>query len=314
MNAALWFRLGLFIDSPPVWVFLSTGGRIPAQNITRLLAPFSGATAANLVPEIDQLKLGSYLFPHLDPYIDQKQGKRIRNLFLDIYREMEKDAAFVEAGSALGMCYADLFAGRRPALHFYQYVPRHLGKKAYPVLVFLHGSLGNFKGYSWVLKDLADAEGYAILAPTYGSGNWHLDRDGAILTAVYNHCVEDAALDHRTIYLAGLSNGGLGVSREMQRAAGRYAGFAFISPVMEAHLISTVSALDSMKGKTVLILHGEKDRRIPVAAIRTCEGILKNAGLPTTAHYEPNEDHFLFFAQRDAVLQNIAAWLRENGN
>lgn len=273
---------------------------------------FSKGALANLVPEIDQLKLGSYLFPHLDPLIDREQGIRIRRLFLDIYREMRQDAAFVEAGSALGMCYEDIFSGKRRTLHFYEYVPRHLAQEPYPVLIFLHGSLGNFKAYTWVLKDIADSEGYAVIAPTFGCGNWYLDQDSSVLTAVYEHCVEDPALDQNAIYLAGISNGGTGVTREIRSHGNRYKGFILISAVIESEIISSVDFVNNSAEKPFLIIHGEKDRRIPAAAIRTREGILKNQGLSVTSHYYPEEDHFLLFSQRASVIQDIAEWLKKD--
>ena len=42
-------------------------------------------------------------------------------------------------------------------------------------LVFLHGGLGNFQGYWALWKRFADATGVAIVAPTFGSGNWSGD-------------------------------------------------------------------------------------------------------------------------------------------
>ncbi len=297
---------------------IAPAGGIPDGNFTQRYSgnsSFSKNTLANVVPEIDQLKIGSYLFPHIDPFIDQQQGVRIRRLFLDIYREMRQDALFVEAGSALSTCYEDILEGKRRTLHFYEYVPRHLALESYPVVIFLHGSLGNFKGYTWVLKSMADSEGYAVIAPTYGCGNWHLDEDSSVLTAVYEHCVEEPALNQKSIYLAGLSNGGRGVIREIQNHSNRYKGFVLISPVLESKIISSVDFASSSAGKEFLIIHGENDRRIPATAVRTAEAILRNKGLSVASHYYPKEDHFLFFSQRASVIQDqdIGSWLKKTG-
>jgi pimeloyl-ACP methyl ester carboxylesterase len=273
---------------------------------------FSKRALATIVPEIDQLKLGSYLFPHLDPFIDREQGVRIRGLFLDIYREMRQNPRFVEVGSALGICYEELLTGKRRTLHYYEYVPRHLEQESYPVMIFLHGSLGNFKGYTWALKHLADSEGYAVIAPTYGCGNWFLDEDSSVLTAIYNHCVEDPTLNQKSLYLAGLSNGGTGVTREIKNHGNRYKGFVFISPVMESKIISSADFASNTAGKKFLIIHGESDRRIPATAVRDCEMILKTGGSSVASHYYPNEDHFLFFSQRVSVIQDIVNWLKED--
>jgi pimeloyl-ACP methyl ester carboxylesterase len=289
-------------------------GVIPAGNFTQWYAgsaSFDKRALPNVVPEIDQLKLGSYLFPHLDPFIDRKQGARIRRLFLDIYGEMRRDEAFVQAGSALGMCYEDILRGKRRTLHFYEYVPRHLARERYPVLVFLHGSLGNFKGYTWVMKGLADSEGYAVIAPTYGCGNWYLDRDSSVSTEVYEHCVREPALDQDTIYLAGLSNGGTGVTREIRAHGDRYRGFVLISPVIESQIVASADFVRNSARKPFLIIHGDDDRRIPAEWVRAREGILRSQGLSVTSRYYPREDHFVFFSQRASVIRDIADWLPE---
>lgn len=288
-------------------------GAVPDGNFRQVHtgnAAFRKFALPNIVPEIDQLKLGSYLFGVLDPFIGPRKGKRVRRLFLDVYREMRQDARFVEAGSALGMCYEDIFTGRRRLLHFYAYVPRHLERESYPVLIFLHGSLGNFKGYTWVLKELADAEGCAVIAPTYGCGNWFRDRDCAVLNAVHQHCVAEPSLDHTTVWLAGLSNGGTGVTRAVRDHGGRYRGVVLISPVLERDITGTPGFVSNAAAKPFLIIHGEEDRRIPASGVRRCEAVLRHGGADVASHYYPGEDHFLLFSQRVSVVRNIADFLR----
>lgn len=281
----------------------------------RLTQHFSGSASfrrgglANMVPEIDQLKLGTRVFPILDPFIDAEQGRRIRALFLEIYRELRADPAFCDVGSALGFCYEDIFFGRTRQLHFYEYRPKSPGAAPAPVLVFLHGSLGNFKGYTWLLRQLAEEHGIAILCPTYGAGQWHRERGLEVVEAIEGYVDGQAALDGGRTFLAGLSNGGIGVTRVMLTAQPRYAGYVLISPVMDRSLVDPGDSVTPGDGRKVLVLHGESDRRIPASYVRRGIGRLRSSGYDVAEEFYPEEDHFLLFSERQAVIQSIADWI-----
>ena len=268
---------------------------------------FRKGSLSNTVPEIDQLKLGVTLLTFTDPYIDSKQGKRVRNAFLSVYRELRQHHEFVEAGSALGLCYEDLFLGKRKVLHTYEYVPQRDEGKRYPVIVFLHGSLGNFKGYLWVLQAFAEAQGFAVIAPTFGAGNWERDKNGAVLGQVYERVRNDPRIDPDKIYLAGLSNGGKGVAREIRDHGDRYRGFLLISPVLEPGVLDGIKGIESQL--PVLILQGDKDRRIPLRTVEAGSAILKAKGYSVSTKVYPGRDHFLFFSDRDEVVSDMVSWI-----
>jgi len=223
------------------------------------------ASIANLVPEIDQLKLGTYVFPRIDPFIDAKQGVRIRNLFLNVYRDMRQSDDFVQLGSVLGYVYRDMFLNSRPTGHLYQYVPpAEKDGSRLPVILFLHGSLGNFRGYLWVWKRFADKHGYAIVAPTFGAGNWFLDGGIEAVEQARQYCLNHPRMDGKRIILAGLSNGGTGVSRVAAQNPTAYQGLIFMSPVMESEIVSGEAFIKGWKGRRVFVLSGSEDRRIPI--------------------------------------------------
>jgi predicted esterase len=265
---------------------------------------------ANLVPEIDQLKLGSYVAPVLDSRIDQARAIRIRRLFVGVYREMRQSEEFNHLGSVMNFVYRDLLLGRRSAGHLYQYIPagkEHGGKL--PVILFLHGSLGNFKGYLWVWKRFADENGYAIVAPSFGMGNWYLEGGIETIEEARQYCRNHPRLDGNRIYLAGLSNGGTGVTRAVAANGVAYAGFILISPVIEMDVISTPQFLNGCKGRRVLVLHGAADERIPAKYVAQSVDYLVSHDIAVNATFYPGEDHFLLFSQRDLVLNAIASWL-----
>jgi hypothetical protein len=138
--------------------------------------PPSRLSPSNLVPEVDQLLMGLAIVRFLDPFIDNQQTVQLKKMVLEIYKEMENDPEFPYSSSSLGYAYQEILTGQRIGDHFYQYLPNSNSQKPYPVIPFLNGSMGNFKAYSWIWKHIADETGYAIIAPTYGAGNWYNPR------------------------------------------------------------------------------------------------------------------------------------------
>lgn len=272
-------------------------------------AKFKSTSIANLVPEIDQLKFGSLVIGSVDGPLAASGTGRIRDLVLKIYREADADPAFREAGSALGFCYADILLGERKRLHFNQYVPRQLNRERYPVLIFLHGALGNFKGYTWVLKRFSDQTGIAVIAPTFGVGDWRRDPKGKVMKEVLAYVASQKEFDSNQLYLAGLSNGGMGVTRSVLRGDTKWKGVIYLSPVIEPRVIAAPLFVERSQKVPILIIHGETDDRIPFHFVQANAAQLKANGAIVTERYYPGEDHFLVFSQPDAVVADMIKWL-----
>jgi len=274
-------------------------------------AEYQRASMANLVPEIDQLKLGTYVFTFLDPFIDESNSSRIRKIFLDVYREMRNDEEFNNLGSALNLCYLDIFTGNKPNGHLYEYIPD--AEKPLPVILFVHGSLGNFKGYLWCWKKFADKNGYAVVAPTFGAGNWNQPGGVEEILNSIEYCKKNPMLDSGKIYIVGLSNGGKGVSRVILSSPQKlFEGVIYISAVMEDDVIMDNSFIDKCKTQNILVLHGNKDKRIPVKYIIPQVNNMKLRGVNVQESYYPEEDHFLMFSSWQRVQEDIEKWLEEN--
>ncbi len=292
--------------------FLSASGRSAEgenlQSVHLGSSRFRRLSIANLVPEIDQLKLGSYLFPQIDPFIDREQGDRIRELFLRIYRESRHTDAFIDVGSSLGTVYEDLFLAKRTVGHLYTYIPETGQEGPLPVILFLHGSLGNFKGYLWVWKAFADEHGVAIVAPSFGIGNWYLEGGMDAVEAALEVCQDHPELDADRIVLAGLSNGGTGVSRAASLKPEAFRGLMFLSPVIEREVVGNMSFADSWSDRPVLVITGAMDRRIPLTYVEEAVTDMTDRGIRVTSNVFPSEDHFLFFSIPDQVMDEVAAW------
>jgi pimeloyl-ACP methyl ester carboxylesterase len=117
-------------------------------------------------------------------------------------------------------------------------------------------------------------------------------------------------IDQKRIYLAGISNGGLGVSQLAEAAPGRFRGLIFISPVMATEIVESKTFLETWRGRPVLVISGEADRRISISYVNQRVTTLQKGGVAVTDITYSNEDHFLFFSQPANVLADIATWLQ----
>ncbi|MCI0397870.1 MAG: alpha/beta fold hydrolase [Chloroflexi bacterium] len=203
----------------------------------------------------------------LDPLLTRQQARRVAPMTLDIYREMEEDANFRELGSAMGWAYAELWGQPFDVGHYYLYVPRNRPEGPRPTILFLHGSAGNFKSYTWVWSRFAEQHGAVIVAPSFGFGNWLKPGGREAIFRALDHAQTVAPIDPRQVYLAGLSNGGLGVSQAAAAAPERFTGLIFLSPVMATDLVESQPFLDAWRGRPVLVITGEADERISLSYV-----------------------------------------------
>ncbi len=261
-----------------------------------------------LVPEIDQLKLAVTLVPFLDAYTTRAKARRLNSLLAIVYGEMANDRDFAALGSAMHYAYADLLGLPFDVGHLYVYIPTNRPQDRMPVVLFLHGSVGNFKGYVWVLKQVADRCHVAIVAPTFGFGNWSMPGGVEAIERAREFCARNPLLDTNRIVLAGLSNGGLGVTRAGGGTPANYRGFIYISGVIENDPAFAAAA----KGMPLLIIHGAEDERIPRKYIDEAINGMRQQGLAPEVTFYADEDHFLIFSKRNEVARQLSAWLQTN--
>ena len=264
-----------------------------------------------LLPEVDQFMLGFKLMPAIDPVFTTRQAKSLSALTRAIYVELEADPDFHALGSVMPDAYGEIWNQNFDNGHYFLYVPPKLDKKKpAPALVFLHGSGGNFKAYSWLLSRLADEQGMVLIAPSYGMGNW--DENGG--TRAVMSALDDAAtiihLNRGNTVLMGLSNGGLGVSRTAASlGGGRFSALVFLSAVCDREALGSSSFAERWKGKPVLVMTGCDDDRVPLDYEEECADMMRDAGAKVDMTTYDGADHFLFFSHRKEVITKINAWL-----
>src|SRR5262249_24885010 len=150
--------------------------------------------------------------------------------------------------------------------HYFLYVPPRLDRNTpAPALVFLHGSGGNFKSYTWLLSKVADERGLVLIAPSFGMGNWDPQHGTEAVLAALNDAAKDVQLDMDHVHLAGLSNGGLGVSHLAASPAGQlFRSLIFLSPVCDENDLGSKQFWLQEREKPVLIITGALDDRVPL--------------------------------------------------
>jgi len=307
--AVVWVGLGYFILQAAPSGEAPEGS--PVSHRFTSSATFSRYALANVVPEVEQVDLGLLAAPLLDPVLTHSQARRVSRLAGSIYGEMERDANFHALGSAMSWTYADRLGLPFDVGHYYLYVPRSAAAGRRGAIVFLHGSAGNFKAYTWIFSHLAERLGYVLIAPSYGMGDWRRPGAPSAVLRALEHASKLAQIDPHRVFLAGLSNGGVGVCRLARDHPGRFRGLVLISPVMAGTIVNDQAFREHWRGRRVLILTGQADRRVRIDSIRRHAEAMKSGGVNVRQIVYPGEDHFLLFSEYRKVLEDLGAWLAE---
>jgi predicted esterase len=262
----------------------------------------------NVVPEIDQLKVGTWLLPLGE--VDYAEASRIRSLLLPIYEEMDRDPEFHAAGSVMGMGYRELARMDFRTGHYYLFLPEASGGKPLPCLVFLHGIGGNMKACLGVLSKLSRQKKCAVIAPTFGFGNWGKSEGAQFVVDVVHEALTTHRLDPKKVYLMGYSNGAMGVTRAAIAEPGLFSGLIYLSPVTEDEFFSTEEFLTPTRDRRILFLHGGRDKRIPRTFVATTVAFLSGRRCDVQLKVYEDEDHYLLFSQQEAVLGDIVEFMK----
>ncbi|QIF04342.1 prolyl oligopeptidase family serine peptidase [Roseimicrobium sp. ORNL1] len=305
MGVAIWLVRVSPSGKPP------TGARVENRYVGGKWNYQTQALGA-LLPEVDQFMLGFRLMPFLDPLFTQRQAGPLIKDTREIYQELEADSDSYALGSVMPDAYNEIWGLPFDRGHYFLYVPRSLDRtKPAPALVFLHGSGGSFKSYTWLLSKIADEQGVVIIAPSCGLGNWKAPRAPQMVVEALDDAAKVVALDMGRIHLAGLSNGGLGVTRTLVSPyANRFRSVILFSPVCDDKAVNSAPFAESCRGKPVLVISGEEDDRVPITYVRQCMDVMRRAGVEVQLSAYPQANHFLMFSHREQWREEISAWLK----
>jgi predicted esterase len=263
----------------------------------------------NIIPEVDQVLVGTNILPLSDPYVDFAKARRIRSLAVPIYEELEKDAGFRSLGSVMGMAYRELVRLEFRTGHYYLFLPRTAGQTRLACLIYLHGMGGNRRSHFWVLSTIASRLPCAVIAPTFGLGNWEKDGGAELVVNVAREAIDTLPIDPKRLFLMGYSNGAKGITRAVVMDPELFRGLIYLSPVTEDELFSSTGFLSRGEPPHILFLHGGQDRRIPRQLVSSTVRFLEQLGCDVEFKVYENEDHYLILSQRKAVIDDIADWM-----
>jgi predicted esterase len=263
----------------------------------------------NVIPEVDQVKVGTSLLPLGDPYVDSAKAKRIRSLVLPIYEAMERDADFQALGSVMGLAYRELFRMEFRTGHYYLFLPEVTRGEQLPCLMFLHGMGGNRKPHFWVLSRMSTHMKCAVIAPTFGLGNWDKAGSAEFVVEVAREALATLPLDPERLLLLGYSNGAMGVTRAAVKEPELFRGLIYLSPIIEDGFFSSSEFLARNGDRRILFLHGGRDRRIPRSSVEGMVASLEQLGCDVRLKMYGDEDHYLLLSQPEAVLGDIMEFM-----
>ncbi len=169
----------------------------------------------------------------------------------------------------------------------------YTSKCEYPLIVFCHGYLGNWRLYQGILKGFNDA--IVISIPTHGlDGIFTTGNINEIFT-LYIPSLERLGfnIDHRQIHLVGLSNGVSAVNSAMGSAhCGDFSSLTAIS--------GNLRQVCKVPCKINLVGGGQDKECNRMPVVRTA---LKSIGVDAEMLFNKKENHFMLINESDDIIE-----------
>ncbi len=189
---------------------------------------------------------------------------------------------------------------------FYLYVPANVKRESpVPLLILLHGSnrVGLSLADKW--KELADQEGFIVVAPdSINSSGWAIPADGPVfMRDLVDYLKSKYAINSRRVYLFGHS-AGAGFALRMSLYESEY----FASAAIHAGALDFdgIELIKTAKRKTPIHLQvGDRDPLFPVTDVRKTRDALIAGGFPAELQVIPNHNHWYYDL---APKINLTAW------
>ncbi len=243
----------------------------------------------NLIPEEDQvavaLGVGRWFGPH------ESLLRELPQWVLPAYDRVRNRPGYRDLGSFTPFAWSDLRTADRVA-----YLPP--GEEHPPLIIFLHGSLGNFQTHVLLMQEFCQSQGYALVCPTYGLGFWERGPVEEAVDQALLFATEQLGADPKRVVLFGHSNGALGCLRALKDQPERYLGAVIVSGVLEGEVAAPV-----------LVLHGGRDAVTSPAAARDWA----ERNQVDYVDY-PEAGHALFYTHQRAILEIAGRWIAARMN
>lgn len=187
----------------------------------------------------------------------------------------------------------------------YYVPPSYRPEKSYGLVVCLHGA--GFTGEAYLERWQARlGEDYILACPTFIQGAWFTRRAEDLVMGVIASVQQRYHIDPNRIFLTGMSNGGIGAWLIGMHHADRFAGLAPMASGLDDVLMPLLTNLGATP---VYIIHGAKDRVMPVELSRTIATELARLHYPFV-YREHDREHPVagghYFPREE--LPDLVAW------
>ncbi len=164
-------------------------------------------------------------------------------------------------------------------------------------IIFLHGFAGNFTMPCWLIAQTVRARQGLTVCPSVGwNGDWWSADGEATLRETIDYLHQRGV---NRIYLAGLSNGAVGISELAYKLTSEAAGLILISG-------ASVDAKNS--NLPVLVLAGHNDERMPADMLKAYANQMESKA----TFIEIQGDHFMLAKNYAEIRDHINAWLQQH--
>lgn len=178
---------------------------------------------------------------------------------------------------------------------FYLIRPKHYEKgRAYPLVVFCHGYMGNWKLYNGVLKGLDKC--IVISIGTQDLSGIYFDEEIRSIHSLYIPLLEKMGykIEPDNVSVMGLSNGGSAVNEAYRHFSGKFANIVFIStPLHHTYPIRP----------HVLIIGGALDPSAP--GMNSGYRQIKKNGGQVSRYWKEDGTHFIFATEKDSIVDYL---------
>ena len=264
-------------------------------------ADIGGRAEATVAVENDFLGMAVGLMTRVHPLMTRAQAETIRDT---LEGDIEAMAGRPELERLPSMLVRSPAARNGACERAFVYCPPHAVGAKLPLVVVCHGHGGNPLVGCLPWEALADDLGFVAAFPTFGYGNWeHPDAAAAILWC-RKAVTERFAVDGSRAVLAGISQGGCGVTRGA--TAAQWAGLVYVSPTLEPRRFD--ADFGAMWRGPILVAQGGRDINVKPRTVDAGVAALRSLGLAVTYVQDPDADHFYFFEKRADFAERFRAW------
>ncbi len=178
--------------------------------------------------------------------------------------------------------------------------------EARAIMVFLHGSAGNFQAYPhWVYKHTSP-RGIVTVYPSWGFGDWPTERLAKRIKAVVTKVRQEHNAPELPVFVCGLSAGSIALLRMIGRGELRPDGAIAISGAPSMFFEPWEERAAQVP---LLLYHGKLDTHVRASSTRNWHARL--AKYDATYRQIEDADHTLLFLRRDEIIPEAVEWLLE---